>query len=323
MPVNEEKKEKKYPLRVIELFREKKKEWGFGEGVIEKLTPLPSNIENLDVIENLNLPDIQRRLVIQHGTASGSGKRQWYKVIFPRPIRNPAVVAVAEVRTGEIIRKDIEKISDIVTKTIENIPNISFSGIPSIEDIPRIARDDFNSDYYCDRVASRARDGLKNLGGIPWPLSSIWGWFCDHAVYWIAFYTWKAGGWVVNVLWDSFFQRQIDNIRNTINSNNAIISSRVNSAFNDASRKINNLKNKLVNSINETIGDTNAKINSQLSKIQDRVNNRIKDLYDMWGIPYDTAITPVHIRNVTSAGFEWLSLGDMKIYWVAVGRKLV
>jgi len=73
--------------------------------------------------------------------------------------------------------------------------------------------------------------------------------------------------------------------------------------------------------LNEVIRDFNDKVNAQVDKITSRVNQVLKDLYDMWGIPKDKALTPVHIRNVTSTGFEFLSLGKTKIYWLAIGKR--
>ena len=73
--------------------------------------------------------------------------------------------------------------------------------------------------------------------------------------------------------------------------------------------------------LNETIKDFNKKVNQQVDKITSRVNLVLKDLYRMWGIPEGIALSPVHIRNITGSGFEFLSLGKQKIYWLAIGKR--
>jgi len=61
-------------------------------------------------------------------------------------------------------------------------------------------------------------------------------------------------------------------------------------------------------------------IKDQVFYIRDRVNQRLEDLYEMWGIPRNIALTPLHVRNVTSSGFQFLSLGDTTAYWFAIGK---
>lgn len=78
---------------------------------------------------------------------------------------------------------------------------------------------------------------------------------------------------------------------------------------------------KVQDAINSTIGDFNSKIDRQIDRVTSRTNFVLKDLYSMWGIPSNLAIAPVHIRNVKSTGFEWLSLGDMKVHWLTVGLR--
>lgn len=73
--------------------------------------------------------------------------------------------------------------------------------------------------------------------------------------------------------------------------------------------------------VNEVIEDFNTKVNEQVDKITSRVNKVLTDLYKMWGIPTDKALAPVHVRNVTNTGFEFLSLGKHKIYWIAIGKR--
>lgn len=122
------------------------------------------------------------------GTAMGTKAGQWYAVYYPHTIKGSVPVAVGAGRMGNI----------------------------SVREIVRTVRDDFTSNYYCDKVGAGARDGAKQLGP-PWPLDGLWGWFCDTFVYTAFYIGWKIGGWILNLIWDSFIQKQIDNVRDAVN----------------------------------------------------------------------------------------------------------
>jgi len=171
-----------------------------------------------------------------HGKAVGATAGQWYRVRYPKAMTGAVPVIVGLGRLGSITNRVIE----------------------------RVERHDFNNDFYCDKVAAGARDRAKTLSP-PWPLDGLWGWFCDTFVYAAFFAGWAMGGWVLNVLWDSFLQPQID-------------------------------------------------------RVQDAVNLRLEDLYNTWGLPTNVVPTPLHVRNVTSSGFEFQSYGNTTVYWIAVGQ---
>ena len=248
--------------------------------VSEGAFPQSTFEERGQVLERLKIP------AFAYGKAYGKTAGLWYRVPFPKTIMNPSVVAVCEARAGAITRKridymDIPKVRDVVTR-----------------EIARVRRDDFNSDYYCTLVAQGARDRVNKLSP-PWPLNLVWDFIVGGIVYYGFYAGWYASGWILNVLWDSFVQPQIDRVRDSINS---------------------------------VIGDVNIKVNEQLTAIRDatrvqldriieRVNLRLDDLYAMWGIPKTIAITPAQIRKVTSTGFEFLSLGTTTIYYIAVGLR--
>ena len=177
------------------------------------------------------------------GTAVGNKAGQWYTVFYPHTIKGAVPVAIAQGR----------------------LTNINF------REIVRVAREDygeqgdFNSDYYCKLVAQGARDRVNQLAP-PWPLNLVWDFIVGGMVYWGFYAAWLVSGWILNVLWDVFIQKQIDNVR-------------------------------------------------------DAVNLRLNDLYAMWGIPTNMAVTPLHIRNASDTGFEFQSFGQVTCYWIAIGRR--
>lgn len=172
---------------------------------------------------------------IVKGHLFGAEPGRWYSYTFPKQLSNVTVVANAKARTANWINTNID----------------------------RVTRDDFNSAYYCDLVGTGARDRAKNLGP-PYPLDIVWDWFCDTFVYWTFYAGWLVSGWILNVLWDGFVQKQID-------------------------------------------------------RVQTALNKRIQDLYQMWGLPQNLSMSTVMLRNITPAGFEFLSLGNMDVYFTAIG----
>jgi len=95
--------------------------------------------------------------------------------------------------------------------------------------------------------------------------------------------------------------------------------------------------------MNELLGRTQDRINDRLEKIRGIFNTKLGDidgrldtlrtrantsfetvfprLYDAWGLRRDMALTALHIRNVTSTGFEFQSYGSTTCWWLCVGRR--
>jgi hypothetical protein len=242
---------------------------------------------------------------VAYGSVYGEAAGRWYSVTYPKPIKGAVPVAIGAARGGTIPGRTIPKVPDIPQISIERPPDIAF------KEIVRITRDDFNNAAYCDRVGGGARDRAKQAIGVPWPLDAIWGWFCDNVVYWIFFAGWYVSGWILNVLWDAFVQPQIDKVRDSINS-----------VVSDANAKINLQFDRHTTAIATAVNEANRKVNDQLKQIQDALNLRLQDLYTMWGIPTNIALTPLHIRNVTDTGFEFQSFGKTTAYWIATGKRV-
>jgi len=134
------------------------------------------------------LPQLQGFPSFAWGTAAGAKAGQWYAVYYPHTIKGSTPVAIGRGRLGDI----------------------------KLREIVRTIRDDFTNDTYCGKIGAGARDAAKTFSP-PWPLDAIWGWFCDTFVYGAFFWAWKAGGLILNILWDTFVQTQIDKVRDAVN----------------------------------------------------------------------------------------------------------
>lgn len=221
-----------------------------------------------------------------HGKASGPVAGQWYRVRYPTAIKNATPVAIGLARIGQITNRAIS-VSSILHLTVPAFPNI-----------PRITRDDFNSDAYCTLVAQAARDRVNTLAP-PWPLDLVWNFVCGNLIYYGFYAAWYTSGWILNVLWDSFIQPQIDKVQDTVL--------------------------KIAQDIRDTLWGQVDKVQDalggQISAVQDAVNLRLNDLYNMWGIPSGMIATPLHIRNPTTTGFEFQSFGNTQCTWIAIGER--
>jgi len=68
------------------------------------------------------------------------------------------------------------------------------------------------------------------------------------------------------------------------------------------------------------VDEVQSSLNATVDRLVDAVNARLSDLYQMWGIPGNLRIVPAQIRNVTSTSFEFLSLGNTTIHFMAIGK---
>lgn len=228
---------------------------------------------------------------------------------------NPVVVALAEVRFGDILPVDAPKITvpSITLPALSSMPSIA---LPKPISIPRIVRHDFNSAEYCELVAEKARDAAKNLGP-PWPLDIVWDWFCDEFVY-TAFYTAYFGiGFILNILWDSFIQPQIDKVEDAIDAGLKDIHDATQNAVNAIGDQIDSV-------LADFKGKTQTAINAFGTEIQTRVNQGLSAvipmLYTMMGFAPGQLLTIVNTRNVTTTSFQYYALSKgQKTHYLAVG----
>lgn len=174
----------------------------------------------------------------------------------------------------------------------------------------------------------------KRLGDWAWGtyIFGIWvgldlNWARDLIATMVAYLGyWMLGGNGAFVMADalslqvSYIQSSVQNAFNTLVGDiNSKLSTHVDN-INSRIADINSISSTLVNNVNSRIAEINTKLKSQIDYVIDALNLRLKDLYDMWGIPTNVAVTPVHIRNVTNTGFEFQSFGNTTIYFIAVGR---
>ena len=235
-------------------------------------------------------------------TTKGWSKTTYYDVITGAPttfLETPTVVCVAQVRAG--------RIPSISAPTI-SIPSISLPRAPTIS-IPsitltsvRIARITVTERTLKYRVRERLRDwGILN-------------WFRDRFS--------EAVAKVLKFVWDILIQPQIDRVRNSINSGLRTQRDRTQGA-------LNTFRSRTQSSINSGLSDsrskTQAALNAYRRSIQSSVNRGlsaiIPTLYSMTGLPDGQLMSPVNIRNVNKASFEFYALSrGMVLHYVAVGK---
>ena len=271
-----------------------------------------------------------------HGKASGSVAGQWYRVTYPTAIKNATPVAIGLGRIGQIVDRTIP-ISSIAKRSIVKKfilkRSIVHLAVPLASPIPRVSRDDFNDAYYCDIVAAGARDRARQLAP-PWPLDTLWGWFCDTFVYGAFYSGWYFSGWILNVLWDSFIQPQIDKVQDKIMEvvqNIANVTwAQIDKVQDALQGQVDEVQSSLQGQVDEVqsslqgqVDEVQSSLQRQIGAVQDAVNLRLDDLYNMWGIPSGMIATPLHIRNPTNTGFEFQSFGSTTCTWIAIGERTV
>jgi len=220
------------------------------------------------------------RIRIISGISYGEEAGVWYRVDFGTRLRDAEVVAVGEARETRIITRLIDKVPDVDIPTVKRPPNVGLKEIERVE----ITREE---------IEAEIKEALGDWG--------IWNWVRD-AIAW-------ASSFGAHFAYRVISGVATDKIRDTINV-----------AIRDFNTRINRQTDYIYSDLNVTIRATNEKVNRQIDIITDRVNRVLYDLYSMWGLPTDLSMVPVHIRNVTETGFEFLSLGKTTIHWIAVGE---
>lgn len=251
--------------------------------------------------------------VIARGKAYGEVAGVWYKVFFPRAIRDASVVAIGEGRTGEI---------PVVKAPTISIPKVSVA-IPTVSvrvasaKVPKVA------DIKVPKI---------DLPSIP---TSLGRFEC---------------GWAISGLCDGLNDmvvilerglRRINELRDKL----ATTLDQVKSSMDGIDAKVDDLRAKVNTALDELRKNSQASINDGLSKLRGNVKSGadtalgtmgtnissavnsglakvLPSLYDAWGIPKTMALTPLHVRNVTKTGFEFQSYGKTTCYYIAVGRRL-
>jgi len=238
--------------------------------------------------------------VIVRGKAYGKTAGLWYRVTFPRPVIDPTVVCVAEARRGEIptvkmptIRITRVGIAEVGLAEV-GLPKLAKIVVPEVR-ILRVPT--ALGRFECGWAISGLCDGLnKMVVKLETALTRL--------------------NEVIDKVRDGF-----DNIRSSLES--------VNAKVDDLRDKANAAVVDLRNKANETISTLRTNVDGALDSLRISTEGSVTDglgrvipaLYDAWGIPHVMALTAVHIRNVTSTGFEFQSFGDTTVYYIAVGSR--
>jgi len=264
------------------------------------------------------------------GKAYGREAGRWYSVSFPITLTSPSVVCVGEGRLGSITTKSVERVSTPRPKEILRVDR------PPLKDIARahLYWWHCNTCLYSWLALERQawstcpECGSRNIYNEPvtregseWMLRNLYWWAARKglgdwgAFNWardlvIAAFEWlgAAMGRIIYVMIDALTP-QIDYVRDRVNEV-------VRDTYNNLMDQIDYVRDRA----NEVLSENFDKLMDQIDAVEDRINKRLVDLYEMWGIPKNIALTPLHVRNVTSHGFEFLSLGNTTAYWFAVGK---
>jgi len=284
--------------------------------------------------ETLPVQDIFTRA--QWGKSYGPSRGFWYRVAFDVSfLAEPSVVIIALARSGKLITRVIDKIAtskvlapEKITVAVVSAPEkITAAKIAAFE-IPRIGIG--TADDVGKKVANAYNTECKNRLG-------DWGWL-NFIRDGICSVTWGIGyitGTWIHWMYTVLIQPQIDQVRNAVNKAISDQVDRINSALSSQVDKINVRTGDLRNNVNTALSSQVDKVNDRLSALVDninaassgqvdrvivRVNAVLADLYDSWGLPSGIIATPVHVRNVSTTGFEWQSYGETTVYWIAIGK---
>jgi len=241
----------------------------------------------------LEFPEFLGRVpVIARGKAYGELAGVWYRIPFPKTLNEPSVVAVAEGRAGSLPSVAAPKItiaSVDVASTSVAVP------APVPVEIPTT-------------VIPYVNESFPHL-------TSDLAWVRDQICA------------PINRIVDSLYriQSKINDSIYRVNEGFA----KTKKAVEDTNKSIGDLRTKTEIGINaglRTSRDNVQKaLNTTIINTQDSVNrglaSLIPSLYAAWGLPSTMIITPIHIRNVTSTGFEFQSYGKTTCYYIAVGSK--
>jgi len=247
------------------------------------------------ILSNLALefPEFLGRVpVVARGKAYGELAGVWYRVPFPKTLNEPSVVAVAEGRAGAIPSIAAPKIS-IATVEITTTSVAVPAAIPV--EIPVTVIPYLNESF-------------------PY-LTSDLAWVREQICA------------PINKIVASLYRVQ-SRINDTIGRINEGFG-KTKKAVEDTNKSISDLRVKSESAINTGLSGSRDKtqraLNTSIVNTQDSVNKGlgalIPALYAAWGLPSTMIITPIHIRNVTSTGFEFQSYGKTTCYYIAVGSR--
>ena len=316
----------------------------------ERVSPLKKRLKiQTPVISEVALPaDILSSLaleltsilgqipVICRGKAYGEVAGTWYHVPFTKSLYEPSVVAVAEGRAGAIpsvvaptivigtvdvaaASVDVATASvDIATASVAvpaAIPvDIPTTVIPYLNEyFPYLVSDvAWVQTQICNpvnkivealyRVQSRINDTIGRINdGFNKTKTAV-----QNTNSSISDLRGKSETAI-----NSGLSKSRDNAQKALNSGLSTVRDNTQKALNAGFSKV---KDNTQSALNTTIGNTQSSVNKGLASL-------IPALYAAWGLPSTMIITPIHVRNVTSSGFDFQSYGKTTCYYIAVGSR--
>ena len=172
---------------------------------------------------------------------------------------------------------------------------------PLLPDIPQVLKDkipDLTIEKWTIDVLSAERfiEAYKKYFG-DW---GVFNWMRDAITY--------VMGHSAHWTWVTFFQPRGVKTLNRILSN-------VQDRINDRLTKIRNIFNDKLAQVDDRFDAVRGNVNEIIEKMFPR-------LYEAWGQRQDMALTVAQIRNVTNRGFQFLSMGDTTVHYIALGDKV-
>lgn len=279
------------------------------EAPILKEVPVPAKIVSSEIFFSAESITSLKQVgrvgilpVIVKGEAKGDIAGLWYKVRFPRAMIHPQVVAVAEARKG--VRPDpgqtpklapLEKLAKI--PEIKALDKILETGIPKLK-LPHIRETigEFvvSKPYGCPPICPPGTGLVQDLAKA-----------LNKAVDVV-----EAGLKRINDIVDKIDYR-LEKIRTTLNTKLTEIDDR-----------LDTLRTK----VNDRLAVATADVDDRFETLRTNTNTVFSGLfprlYSAWGQRSDMALTTVNVRNVTGTGFEFLSMGDTTIHYIAIGKRI-
>jgi len=256
----------------------------------------------------ITLPEVEGVIpVIVRGKAYGETAGVWYRVTFPRVLKDPSVVPVGEGRLGIIPTPKAPTISITPVSVAPVAIGVASAKVPAAARI--VVRKAVTGyvptslgRFECGWAIASLTDGLNDLVET---LESVFA--------------------RVNTIIDDLtlgyeeirssflsLDKKVDDLRAKVNE--ALESYRVNDQA-ATNLGLSNLRTSTRDSLETLRRNTEGAVNMGLAAV-------LPALYDAWGVPKNMALTPLHVRNVTSTGFEFQSYGKTTCYYIAVGSLL-
>lgn len=173
--------------------------------------------------------------------------------------------------------------------------------VPKIEELKKVLKEkipDLTIKWKWEIHMPTADDFVNLVKGFfgDW---SVFNWMRD-AIAW-------AIGHFEYAIWDTLFRpRGLDRMNELLET--------IRGRFNDRLEKIRGTFNTKLADIDDRLETLRSRTNTSFETVFPR-------LYEAWGLRRDMALTALHIRNVTSTGFEFQSYGATTCYWLCIGRR--